>query len=48
MIEAAGLGVAMASAPEGVRARADYVCGSAEQEGVRTVIERFVLGTPVG
>jgi Cof subfamily protein (haloacid dehalogenase superfamily) len=43
MIEAAGLGVAMGQAPEGVRARADYVCGSAEEEGVREVIERFVL-----
>jgi hypothetical protein len=45
MIEAAGLGVAMGHAPEGVRARADYVCGTAEEEGVREVIERFVLGT---
>jgi Cof subfamily protein (haloacid dehalogenase superfamily) len=43
MIEAAGLGVAMGSAPEGVRARADHVCGTAEEEGVRDVIERFVL-----
>jgi Cof subfamily protein (haloacid dehalogenase superfamily) len=44
MIEAAGLGVAMGHAPEGVRARADYVCGNADEEGVREVIERFVLG----
>lgn len=44
MIEAAGLGVAMGHAPEGVRAKADYVCGTAEEEGVREVIERFVLG----
>jgi hypothetical protein len=43
MIEAAGLGVAMGHAPEGVRARADYVCGTAEEEGVREVIERFIL-----
>jgi Cof subfamily protein (haloacid dehalogenase superfamily) len=43
MIEAAGLGVAMAHAPEGVRAKAHYVCGTAEEEGVREVIERFVL-----
>ena len=50
MLEAAGLGVAMGQAPEGVRARADYVCGTAEEEGVRQVIERFVLGaaTPPG
>jgi len=45
MIEAAGLGVAMRQAPEGLRAKADYVCGTAEEEGVRQVIERFVLGT---
>jgi Cof subfamily protein (haloacid dehalogenase superfamily) len=44
MLETAGLGVAMGSAPEGVRARADHVCGTAEEEGVREVIERFVLG----
>ena len=43
MIEAAGLGVAMGHAPEGVRAKARYVCGTAEEEGVRDVIERFVL-----
>ena len=43
MIEAAGLGVAMGHAPEGVQAKADYVCGTAEEEGVRQVIERFVL-----
>jgi Cof subfamily protein (haloacid dehalogenase superfamily) len=44
MIEAAGLGVAMGHAPEDLRARADYVCGTADEEGVREVIERFVLG----
>ncbi len=48
MIEAAGLGIAMGHAPEGVRARADYVCGTAEEEGVRQVIERFVLQAPKG
>ena len=45
MIETAGLGVAMGDAPEGVRARADYVCGSADEEGLREVLERFVLGS---
>jgi Cof subfamily protein (haloacid dehalogenase superfamily) len=44
MIEAAGLGVAMGHAPEGVRARADHVCGTAEEDGLRDVIQRFVLG----
>jgi Cof subfamily protein (haloacid dehalogenase superfamily) len=43
MIEAAGLGVAMGHAPAGVRARADHVCGTSEEEGVRQVIERFFL-----
>ncbi len=33
----------MQSAPAGVRARADHVCGTAEEEGVREVIERFLL-----
>ncbi len=44
MIEAAGLGIAMGDAPEGVRARADHVCGTADEEGLREVLERFVLG----
>jgi Cof subfamily protein (haloacid dehalogenase superfamily) len=48
MLEAAGLGVAMGNAPEGVRARADHVCGTAEDEGVRQVIERFVLRAAAG
>jgi hypothetical protein len=46
MIEAAGLGVAMGHAPDGVRALADYVCGTADEEGVREVLERFVLAGP--
>jgi Cof subfamily protein (haloacid dehalogenase superfamily) len=45
MIEAAGLGIAMAHAPAGVRARADHVCPGADEEGLRAVIERFVLGS---
>jgi hydroxymethylpyrimidine pyrophosphatase-like HAD family hydrolase len=36
----------MADAPEGVRARADHVCPTADEEGVRDVLERFVLGSP--
>jgi Cof subfamily protein (haloacid dehalogenase superfamily) len=43
MIEAAGLGVAMGHAPAGVRARADHVVGTSEEEGFRQVLERFVL-----
>lgn len=48
MIEAAGLGVAMGHAPAGVRARADFVCGTSEEEGFRQVLERFVLAGPPG
>ncbi len=44
MLEAAGLGVAMSHAPEGVRAGADHVCGGPDEEGVREVLGRFVLG----
>jgi Cof subfamily protein (haloacid dehalogenase superfamily) len=48
MLEAAGLGVAMGHAPAGVRARADHVCGTVEEEGFREVLERFVLGRVEG
>jgi Cof subfamily protein (haloacid dehalogenase superfamily) len=44
MIQAAGLGIAMGHAPAGVRARADHVVSTSEEEGFRQVIERFVLG----
>ena len=44
MIGAAGPGVAMGHAPEGVHARADHVCGTADHEGMREVVERCVLG----
>jgi hydroxymethylpyrimidine pyrophosphatase-like HAD family hydrolase len=43
MIERVGLGVAMGHAPKGVRACADHVCGTADEEGFRQVLERFVL-----
>jgi hydroxymethylpyrimidine pyrophosphatase-like HAD family hydrolase len=43
MIETAGLGVATGHAPAGVRAPADVVCGNAEEEGGREVIERFIV-----
>jgi hydroxymethylpyrimidine pyrophosphatase-like HAD family hydrolase len=42
MIEVAGLGVAMGHVPPGVRARADYVRRTVDDDGVRDVIERFV------
>ncbi len=42
MLEWAGLGVAMADAPEAVRQAADVVCGSVNEDGVA----RFL--SPVG
>lgn len=46
MLEVAGLGVAMANAVEPLKAIADYVTLSNNEEGVRHVIEKFVLGRP--
>ncbi|MHB0884462.1 MAG: Cof-type HAD-IIB family hydrolase [Bacillota bacterium] len=44
MLEYAGVGVAMGSAPEEVRARADHVTGSTGEGGLAAALERFVLG----
>jgi Cof subfamily protein (haloacid dehalogenase superfamily) len=43
MIEAAGLGVAMANAVPGLKEIADYVTLSNNEDGVRHVLEKFVL-----
>lgn len=43
MIEWAGLGVAMGNAVAGVKAIADYIAPSAEEDGVAAVIHRFAL-----
>ena len=43
MLEAAGLSVAMGSAPEPIRAAADYVTGTNLQDGAAAAIRRFVL-----
>ena len=43
MIEAAGLGVAMGNAPPAVRARADVVVPTVEEDGLAVAIERYVL-----
>jgi len=43
MIEAAGLGVAMANAVEPLKRVADYVTSSNNDEGVRKVVEQFIL-----
>ncbi len=44
MIEFAGLGVAMANAQEPVKAAADHVTVSNDEDGVAVVVERFILG----
>lgn len=46
MIEFAGLGVAMANAPEALRARAHFVAPSNDDHGLEVVIERFILAPP--
>ena len=43
MIEWAGLGVAMGNGTAGVKAVADYVAPSANEDGAAHVIEKFVL-----
>jgi hydroxymethylpyrimidine pyrophosphatase-like HAD family hydrolase len=43
MVEAAGLGVAMSNAVPALKAVADYVTLSNNEDGVKHVIEKFVL-----
>ena len=43
MIRFAGLGVAMANADEDVKAQADFVSASNDEDGVAVAIEKFVL-----
>jgi Cof subfamily protein (haloacid dehalogenase superfamily) len=43
MIQLAGLGVAMGNAPDALKAQAEYVTATNDQEGLAEVIERFVL-----
>lgn len=42
MLDVAGLGVAMGNGPPEVRARADHVTASVDDEGVARAIERFI------
>jgi hydroxymethylpyrimidine pyrophosphatase-like HAD family hydrolase len=46
MIRMSGLGVAVANAPEEVKRQADLVTDSNNDEGVRKILEKYVL-TPV-
>ena len=43
MIEYAGVGVAMANAKDEVKKAADFVTGSNDEDGLVTVIDRFIL-----
>lgn len=43
MIEFAGLGVAMGNAPEAVKAKADVVTETVQNDGVAVMIEKYVL-----
>lgn len=43
MLDVAGLGVAMGNGTPEIRARADYVTASVDDEGVARAIERFIL-----
>jgi HAD superfamily hydrolase (TIGR01484 family) len=43
MLRAAGLAIAMADAPEELKAVADHVCPSADHDGLATAIDEFVL-----
>lgn len=43
MIEYAGMGIAMANAPDELRARAGFVAPSNNDHGLQEVIERFIL-----
>lgn len=48
LIEAAGSASAWPGRSEGVRVRADIVCGTTVEDGVRQVSERFVLRSQPG
>ena len=43
LLEAAGFKVAMGNAPDEVKAVADYVAPSLQDDGVAEAIERFIL-----
>lgn len=43
MIQYAGLGVAMGNAEDGVKAHADYVTASNDEDGIAQVVEKYVM-----
>lgn len=44
LLQAAGIGVAMANGAEEVKAGADFVTGTCDEDGVALALEKFVLG----
>ena len=44
MIEAAGIGVAMGNATDAVKAKADYITATNDEDGVAKAVAKFVLG----
>ena len=46
LLDWAGFGIAVENANEGLKSRADWVCPSAEEEGVAQVIEALLDLTP--
>lgn len=44
MIKFAGVGVAMANAKDEVKAVADFITGSNDEDGLVTVVEKYILG----
>ncbi|GGF93891.1 HAD family hydrolase [Paenibacillus aceti] len=45
MLQAAGIGVAVANSPEELRQAADYVCESSYSEGVLEAMEHYIMGS---
>jgi hydroxymethylpyrimidine pyrophosphatase-like HAD family hydrolase len=43
MLKYAGLGIAMENAPDDIKAACGYVTSSNNEDGVATVIEKFIL-----
>ena len=46
LLDWAGFGIAVANADDGLKARADWICPSAEEEGVAQVLEALLHLTP--
>ena len=46
MIQLAGIGVAMGQSAESVKAAADFVTGSSDEDGVAQALEKYVLDEP--